>query len=280
MSFLDPLLRKIIKIAGGSPLRERRVWNLVSGATAVDNPDTGETDITFAGGGGLLPGDPDQFLQTNDAGDNTQWVTLTQDMIAAAYAVSLSLTGSALVEVSQSVVTPAFTASYVRTPVAAVLTDTIPTTPKNVIGTPTSFSSNGTFQKTSYGQSVTFTLTANEAGGSSKTSSASITWVQKVYYGAAVPATLNEAFIEALATGTLATGRARSFTVTAGATEKIYYAFRSAYGTPTFTVGGFAGGFSLAASGVSVTNAHGFTENYDVWASDNLNLGTTDVVVS
>ncbi len=50
MSFLDPSLRKIVKIAGEA-LRERRHWNFVSGVTGVDNPITGETDLTVIGGG-------------------------------------------------------------------------------------------------------------------------------------------------------------------------------------------------------------------------------------
>lgn len=52
MGFLDPLLRKIIQIAGVS-LTERAKLNFVSGATAVDNPATGATDVTIVGGGAI-----------------------------------------------------------------------------------------------------------------------------------------------------------------------------------------------------------------------------------
>lgn len=47
--FLDVIIRKVIQIAGVS-LLERRYYNFVAGATAVDNPATGATDITVAGG--------------------------------------------------------------------------------------------------------------------------------------------------------------------------------------------------------------------------------------
>ncbi len=50
MGLLDVLLRKVIRIGGGADLPERKTWNLVSGATAVDNPITGATDITLASG--------------------------------------------------------------------------------------------------------------------------------------------------------------------------------------------------------------------------------------
>jgi hypothetical protein len=160
-----------------------------------------------------------------------------------------------------------------------VLTDTNGTTALSVVATPTSFSSTGTFTKTVAGQFVTWTLTANESGGPSRTASTTTYWAQKVFRGQAVPGTPNAAFIAALPQATLALGFL-SFSATAGATQRLYFAARSALGTPSFTVGGFAGGFHLAAAGVAVTNAHGVTENYDLWESDNLNLGATDVVVN
>ncbi len=202
---------------------------------------------------------------------------LTYDQIAPAYSVSLAGSVS-LIEVGATLATPAFTASYARTPAAAVLTDTDGTTPEDVIGTPSAFSSTGSFTKSVPGQYVTWTLTANETGGPSRTATVTTYWAQKIYMGYAVPATLNEAFIEALPQSQLSLGFV-GFTSSCGGSERLYYAARSALGTPTFTVGGFAGGFHLAAT-VSVTNANGFVENYDLWESDSLGLGITNVVVS
>lgn len=71
MSLLDVLLRKVLQI-GGTPLVERANWNIVSGATAVDNPVTKATDITITGGGGGgSPGGsnpPGTQVQFNDGG--------------------------------------------------------------------------------------------------------------------------------------------------------------------------------------------------------------------
>ena len=67
--------------------------------------------------------------------------------------------------------------------------------------------------------------------------------------------------------------------MTAGTNEYIYWIQREALGTPTFMVGGFEGGFSKVGD-VSWQNARGFTENYDVWRSDNHSLGSTTVTVS
>ena len=100
------------------------------------------------------------------------------------------------------------------------------------------------------------------------------------YWGVGPDGLSSEADIEGLANSALASSRGRTFTVTAGSGEHIYYAFPSSYGTPTFFVGGFEGGFELEASAVSVTNVNGVTQNYDLWKSTNANLGTTTVQVT
>jgi hypothetical protein len=90
----------------------------------------------------------------------------------------------------------------------------------------------------------------------------------------------NEAFIKGLANSALSASRNRTITVNAGPGQKIFYCYRAAYGSATFTVGGFSGGFTNTALLVSLTNAYGFLENYTVWESDNPGLGLTTVVVT
>jgi hypothetical protein len=202
---------------------------------------------------------------------------LTLDMIDPAFTASLS--GTSALEVGQSIVTPAFTAAYPRTPDSVILTDTEGSPPKDVSSTPTAFSSDGTFVKNSYGGFVTFSIEATEYTFS-KTASFTVSWLQRVYWDAAdIPVGYDEAFIESLSNYAIASSRSRTFTVTAGATQHIHYCYRDAYGTGTFWVGGFEGGFELAAT-VSVENAYGFTENYRVYRSVQPNLGTTTVTVT
>lgn len=106
-----------------------------------------------------------------------------------------------------------------------------------------------------------------------------VNFYNKIHWGAApVPGSINDAFILSLLNSLQAT-RITEFTVTAGASDKIWFALPSAYGTPLFTVGGFVGGFTLNST-ISHTNASGHVENYDVWESDSLNLGLTTVNVS
>ena len=80
------------------------------------------------------------------------------------------------------------------------------------------------------------------------------------------------------ATGELATSKAKTFTVDASAGQHIFYAFPHSWGTPTFFVGGFEGGFSLLKTFDHV-NASGASVSYDVYRSTNAGLGSTTVEV-
>lgn len=105
-----------------------------------------------------------------------------------------------------------------------------------------------------------------------------ITFQPKVYWGKSNKAQLENADILALEGSALASGRGRTFTVNAGAGEKIAYAFPTSFGTPTFNVGGFDGGFKKMNT-LEFTNASGHTQSYDVWISVNAGLGSTTVTV-
>jgi hypothetical protein len=86
-----------------------------------------------------------------------------------------------------------------------------------------------------------------------------------------------EAFIQSLVNAKTFT-RKIVFNVNAGdmaANQKIYYAAPESAGAPTFTVGGFVGGFFLAQDGVSVGGVP-----FDLWESDNVGLGVTTVAVT
>lgn len=208
------------------------------------------------------------------------WSVLTEDMIGAAFAVGLALVGSATREVGESAINPQFNASYTRPPAAAVLTDDDPgSTPLDVVALANPITRVRTYVRTTNNEAVTFTLTANETGGPSRTGTAQIAWRPRAFWGVGPAGGGGEAFIEALASSALAANRTRSFSLTAGPTEKIYYAYPAAYGLGTFAVGGFVGGF-LPPSTVAVTNPFGVTQNYYLYESTNVGLGSTTVDVS
>lgn len=194
--------------------------------------------------------------------------------------VSTFVATTNLLEVDQTIVTPAFTATYTVVPTTAALTDNVGSPSKNVIGSPGSFTSNGTFQKTSFGQSVVFTISVT-VGSSSASKNVSITWGQKNYWGVGAAGQTGGLFIVSLATSAVAISRNASASFNASSVQKIYYATRSAYGTPTFKDAATGFGFAITKSGdFSVTNGFGFSENYQLWESDNLGLGTITMDVT
>ncbi len=126
---------------------------------------------------------------------------------------------------------------------------------------------------------TTYALVATDERSATANKSVTLTFLPGVYYGAdAVPDDLDSAFILSL-TKKLASSRTGSWTVDANTGEYLWFAIPSSYGTPTFTVGGFSGGFSLAAK-ITFVNSYGYSASYDVWRSDNSGLGSTTVTVT
>lgn len=123
-----------------------------------------------------------------------------------------------------------------------------------------------------------FTLVATDERGATDTAETSISFLRGVYYGVYSGGAIDNAFVLGL-TRKLQSGKAITFTETADSGEQIAYALPQSYGTPTFNVGGFDGGFHLEKT-FEFTNASGHKEAYCVWLSDNAGLGNTTVKVN
>lgn len=125
----------------------------------------------------------------------------------------------------------------------------------------------------------TWTLKATDERGATSTRTASLTFLNGVYYGAAAePSAYNSAFVLGL-TKSLRSGKLTAFSANAGSGQYIYYCLPTRMGTCSFKVGGFDGGFSLIDT-IEFTNASGYSENYYIYRSDNVSLGQTSVSVS
>jgi hypothetical protein len=214
-----------------------------------------------------------------DPGGTPKWEQLRPSMLAPDFAItSFVQTGGHRIELGDTLTNPNFTAAYASPPTNVDIVDDQGNPSLDVTATPGAFSYLHAYTKLIYGQSVIWTLTADDAVQFASASYVT-SWVQRLYYGnAAAPLIINQAFVTGLASQPLSSTRSRTFTVTAGAGEYIWYCCRTAYGDPTFWVGGFEGGFSKVAT-LAITNLFGIVENYDVWRSDNLALGTTTVEV-
>ena len=124
---------------------------------------------------------------------------------------------------------------------------------------------------------TTYTLAATSNSDVQKSKSATITFANGVYYGKSTTSTYDSALISGL-TKQLSNSKGRTITVNAGAGEYIFYCIPSRLGTCSFNVGGFDGGFTKVAT-VNFTNSDNYKENYDIYKSDNANLGNTNVTI-
>lgn len=202
--------------------------------------------------------------------------------VPTAFAISSFAHSPTLVQVGATVTNPAFTAAYNQAATSASLTDS--EAHDDALTLPaTAFVSPHVFTKNVFGQSVAFTLHAASALGSSS-AGVSISWGENVYYGAAADpggGGYTEAFIESL-TGALRLAPNGSYAINAGAGASSFFCALTVLGLTTadFTVGGFPFSCTRVATGVSVTNANGIVETYDVFRSDNLALGAFNLDVS
>ena len=124
---------------------------------------------------------------------------------------------------------------------------------------------------------TTYTLAATSNSDVKKSKSATITFANGVYYGKSTTSTYDSALISGL-TKQLSNSKDRTITVNAGVGEYIFYCIPSRLGDCSFNVGGFDGGFSKVAT-VNFTNSDNYQENYDIYKSDNANLGNTNVTI-
>lgn len=108
-----------------------------------------------------------------------------------------------------------------------------------------------------------------------------LTFTNKVHWGAsAEPSAINDTFLlTTLSNHTLATSRKRTISVNSTAGKYVWYALPASYGTPTFTYGVLSGGFQKVST-FNHTNASGKSVSYQVWRSDNPNLGNVSIEIT
>ncbi len=113
-----------------------------------------------------------------------------------------------------------------------------------------------------------------------KNSTTQIQFLPKIYWGnAVIPGTLNSSFVIGLSNSTLTANRNSTLTANMSTNQYFWICLPTSYGTPTFTVGGFSGGFTFIST-LSFTNSSGYVQNYDIWRSDNDNLGYVTVYIT
>lgn len=140
-------------------------------------------------------------------------------------------------------------------------------TSQNINGAPVTGNSK---QYTEVSSSQTYTLNVSD-GQTSASKSVSVSFANRIYYGAA--ADLSD--VTAL-TGILSNDPERTITVDADTGQYIIYAIPARLGDVTFFVSGFEGGFEDPVE-QTLTNASGYSEAYKVYRSTRAGLGETTI---
>lgn len=132
--------------------------------------------------------------------------------------------------------------------------------------------------RTPFNTDKTFTLVAYD-GREEKTKSISVEFCNRIFYGVSLEPeggydnnflnTLNYSFQKT---------RNNTIKVNPFGNQYIYYSAPTKYGECIISVNGFVGGFTKVAT-ISYVNPYGFKEDYNIYKSDNPNLGNTTVVV-
>jgi hypothetical protein len=108
--------------------------------------------------------------------------------------------------------------------------------------------------------------------------SITVQFCNRIFWGVSEkPTEYNKDFLDTL-NYELQNNKNKTITVNARNNQYIYYSVPSAYGNCIMSVNGFIGGFKKVAT-ISYTNMYNNTENYDIYESDNSNLGNTIVVI-
>lgn len=140
-------------------------------------------------------------------------------------------------------------------------------TSQNINGSPVT---GNTKQYTGVTTGQTYTLNVSD-GQTSASRSVSVSFANRIYYGAA--ADLSD--VTAL-TGILSNDPERVITVDAGPGQYIVYAIPTRLGDVTFFVSGFEGGFEAPVE-QTLTNTSGYQETYKVYRSTRAGLGETTI---
>ena len=129
----------------------------------------------------------------------------------------------------------------------------------------------------SFNQDKAFKLEANDGKGDFN-KSISFNFLNGRYFGVSNSNIYDSDFIKTLSKE-LSTSKSKTFTVNCKEGQYIYYCVPSRFGECNFKVGGFEGGFNKVDT-INFVNASGYAESYDIYKSNNSNLGNTTVVVS
>ena len=271
--------------AGASFEDDTAHWNLIAaagaaGAQGEQGPAGATPTVTISEetGNWVINGEETQFPSRGEGveeGVEDRVSTLEQqmqDLMYQAPQIKTFATGISTQEKGATVNTVNLTWTFNKAMVKVELDGT------NITAEASGTSGGKTLTEQNIAQNKSFTLKVTDERDATAQKTASISFVAPNYYGVSTVTdaeSINNALILSFQKR-ISTNIKSEFTVTAGEGQYIYYAFPATNADPTFSVGGFDGGFDLVKT-FDFTNASGHTESYKVFRSTNPNLGETTV---
>ena len=141
-------------------------------------------------------------------------------------------------------------------------------------------SKSGSFMKNgSWTSDRSFSLVAVDDRNNFVSKNATLSFMNYIKWGVVNNTYTYSEIMPHLSEQALSDNKARTITVNAGVSQYIWYAVPSRLGNCNFNVGGFDGGFSKIGT-INYTNSYNYSEDYDIYRSDNINLGSTKVVIN
>lgn len=226
--------------------------------------------------GATIPSPPVDYKVLMQKGGNIVFESVNSDMVASGFDItSFQMTSPAstpgdppflLLEVGDVINHPSFSASYNGTPTSVHLSFD-GGTPSDFSSTPTNISLGSTFTYNSNTEKE-FSLIASY-GAVTKSKTIQVKWFHKVYYGTGPywsSISNKQAFVTGL-TGSIQKDLNTTFIPTLPTSGAyVYFACPQSYGAPTFSVGGWPGGFN-AVDAINIA-VGALNIMYDVWISE------------
>lgn len=133
------------------------------------------------------------------------------------------------------------------------------------------------YTDTGVGSNKSYNLYVEDERGKKASAVASVVFTNRIYAGKSSEAEATANVIKNLENNVVAVSKNRTVVISAN-NQYVYYAYPKAFGTSTFRVGMFSGGFNDPTEMV-VENTKGFSEVYYIYRSANKLTGTIELTV-
>ncbi len=133
-----------------------------------------------------------------------------------------------------------------------------------------------------YNTNKTVSSTVTTSDGKTATASTAFTFLPKRYWGrtASTAATESDLLASAGGSNALSNNKAGTFSITASGSNRVFYAYPSNLGDlSNINIGGLESLSSFTKTVISFTNVSGYTQNYNVYTSNNETGGNVTAVI-